>query len=126
MFKQVWTRVVCGTYCSLQGAVAGFERRFVKGETYPCLVPTDGNHPVEGIVYLDVVESDLARLDLFEGGYYERLTTRCKVMQGDFLDVAVYVFKPEYRELAAPRDWDPDWFEEFGLSIFLKRYTGFS
>ncbi len=126
MFEQVWNRVVRGTYRSFQGVVAGFERRFVERETYPCLIPTDGNHPVDGIVYLDVVKSDLARLDRFEGAYYERLTTRCKVMHGEFLDVAVYVFKPEYQELVAPKAWDPDWFEEFGLSIFLKRYTGFS
>ncbi len=98
MFPAVWTRVVAGCYRSTGACLAGFRRRRVRGEDYPCLERSagedgngddggDGGHcgdggntgdggdhgQVMGVLYLDVAPADIASLDAFEGADYCRI-----------------------------------------------------
>jgi len=55
----------------LPGRLSGYERRVVKGEQYPGLVPGAAGR-VDGLVYRDVPGFAWARLDSFEGDMYQR------------------------------------------------------
>jgi gamma-glutamylcyclotransferase (GGCT)/AIG2-like uncharacterized protein YtfP len=125
MFDAVWSRVVEGNYRSGNGIISGFVRKAVNQETYPAVYPAEGHHVVEGKVYYDVSDSDIARLDAFEGDYYRREKTFCDLGDGTGLEAWVYVFKNRYLHLVATEDWDPTRFANQGLQTFISGYSGF-
>ena len=67
MFERVWTVVVAGTYRKTNARLFGYQRRKIRGEAYPALVPGTADDWVDGVVYLDVGQRDAVRLDRFEG-----------------------------------------------------------
>ncbi|HWV63502.1 MAG TPA: gamma-glutamylcyclotransferase family protein, partial [Oxalicibacterium sp.] len=71
MFPAVWRRVVRGSHRSLPAVLDGYARHAVRGELYPGIVHRPGAS-VEGVLYLDVNEAELAVLDGFEGSEYRR------------------------------------------------------
>lgn len=71
MFPEVWSLVVVGTHRRVAARLDEHARFTIDGESYPGMVPAAGSR-VEGILHLDVDESDLERLDRFEGADYRR------------------------------------------------------
>ncbi|GGI55265.1 gamma-glutamylcyclotransferase family protein [Oxalicibacterium solurbis] len=71
MFPAVWRRVVRGSHRALPAVLEGYARHAVRGELYPGVVHRPGAS-VEGVLYLDVSEAELAVLDDFEGSEYRR------------------------------------------------------
>lgn len=125
MFRAVWSAVVDGTYRRCAGRIAGYHRRRISGEVYPALVPATPEEHVDGIVYLNVAPGDGRRLDRFEGAYYARTMTTCRLADGRRLSVFAYVIKPAFQHLVENRDWDPQWFQRHGLDAFTSTYGGF-
>ncbi|MCX8097861.1 MAG: gamma-glutamylcyclotransferase [Casimicrobiaceae bacterium] len=120
MFPVVWQRVVRGRYESVPGTVHGFRRLVVRGESYPGLVATRRSDTARGILYLEVSDEDLDRLDRFEGPPYVRLTTPVHLDDGRLRLAQTYLATPA---LALERkDWDPDRFAREGLERFLREY----
>jgi gamma-glutamylcyclotransferase (GGCT)/AIG2-like uncharacterized protein YtfP len=72
MFERVWTVVVAGTYRKTNARLLGYQRRKIRGEAYPALVPGAADDQVDGVVYLDVGQRDAVRLDRFEGAFYSK------------------------------------------------------
>ena len=124
MFPAVWQRVVSGDYQSSQAWLNGFERRAVRGTTYPCLIRSESSPPIQGILYYDVNKVDLDRLDQFEGEQYQRLLVSCDLPGGKRIDAFAYVW-PEENVSQVGDQWDLNWFQEHGLALFLQRYSGF-
>ncbi len=118
MFDQVWRRVVSGSYRRAEAALAGHHRRAVRGETYPGVIAAPGGS-VEGVVYFDVTESDLARLDDFEGDPYERRSVMLAVA-GEPIPAEVYLIRDP--ELLESDSWDVAGFERSGIFEFLANY----
>lgn len=125
MFEQVWSRLVRGSYIKRTARLHGFCRRKVKGDVYPVIFRSQGSDWVDGVVYLDVSVDDIARLDFFEGDFYERRNERVVVEGSDKLTAAVYVLADDFYHLADDASWDPDWFAREGLAIFQGHYRGF-
>jgi gamma-glutamylcyclotransferase (GGCT)/AIG2-like uncharacterized protein YtfP len=111
MFEPVWHSVCAGTYETTKGRIQGFNRYRVADQTYPALIP-ELNGSVDGLIYLNVSPEDLARLDLFEGAEYRRVSATSLG-----LNVEVYEFLPLQRVVKVP--WDVDNFAGHGLSKFL-------
>jgi len=124
MFPAVWQRVVSGDYQSSEALLSGFERRAVRGATYPCLVRSESSPPVQGVLYYDVSNVDLDRLDEFEGEQYQRLLVACDLPDGEKIEAFVYIWSAENISQVGG-DWDLNWFQEQGLALFLKHYPGF-
>jgi gamma-glutamylcyclotransferase (GGCT)/AIG2-like uncharacterized protein YtfP len=125
MFTPVWSRVVQGTYDRIEAQLRGFQRRGVQDETYPCLIPGSHEDIVDGIIYLHITTTDMARLDAFEGDLYERQTVTCVDTAQRSYDAEVYVLKARYRLVATHTAWDVRWFATAGLTQFLGTYHGF-
>ncbi len=119
MFAPVWQRVVIGTYRSRPACLDGYHRHALADDTYPGMVAHAGSR-VEGLVYLDVSDEDVARLDAFEGDEYVRRGVSLSLI-GDRSAAALaadtYVFTAVQRLSAA--DWDP---AAFALDDFLVSY----
>ena len=124
MFSEVWNKVVQGNYYSSTGMLQGYRRFCVKDECYPGLRKAEKDDWVSGIVYHDVDDHDLQRLDFFEGGYYERVPVSISV--GNFqIKSQVYIIRDQYLHLATEHDWDPDDFYKKSIGDFVATYTGF-
>jgi gamma-glutamylcyclotransferase (GGCT)/AIG2-like uncharacterized protein YtfP len=121
MFAEVWGRVVQGHYATQPGWIRGYQRRCVRGELFPCLIPGTDHNRVHGVIYMDVHLDDIARLDAFEGHLYERHTTVGTGADQHAYAVDLYVIKPRYHALVADEAWDAVWFATEGLRLFLCR-----
>jgi gamma-glutamylcyclotransferase (GGCT)/AIG2-like uncharacterized protein YtfP len=122
MFDRVWSEVVEGSYDRVESLLQGYERKSVRNEDYPVIVPSSPHSQVQGIVYYDVSTADLTRLDRFEGGYYFRKTVEVLTVDKIKLEAEVYILKEEYYSIISFREWDPDHFCATGIHIFLKHY----
>ena len=122
MFDPVWSRVVAGSYARCEAILPAYDRKAVREEVYPVIVPSSLQSQVQGVVYLDVSTSDLARLDQFEGEYYLRKTEQVVTTDKNILAAEVYVLKEEYFMIISPDEWDPVYFSTTGIHYFMHRY----
>lgn len=119
MFSPVWANVVGKVYSQQNARLYGYKRRKIKGEIYPAVIPgTDGDY-VDGIIYLDVDDNDIGRLDMFEGACYHKKLRECVLEDQSKAMAYVYVFKKAYQYLIEDKEWDPDWFAKAGLRLFF-------
>ncbi len=128
MFEPVWARVVTGRYRSVPAVLHGFRRQRVRGATYPSLMRCAGA-AVEGLLYLDVTDDDIAALDRFEGAGYRRIAvgvqTRVEGRAGDAaggrLAADTYLFVAE--EKMEPGEWDAERFGRELIGEFLREHA---
>jgi len=90
----------------------GFRRFRVKDEEYPG-IRENAEGMVQGLLYLDVPEAAVQRLDIFEGEMYERRQVMVQTKDGVEKNAMTYVFRPGYHDRLTEIPWD---FEEFLVS----------
>lgn len=78
---------ICGgllgrTPASIPATLHGYIRREVRGEPFPAIVPHDGAS-VRGLLYGDLSAAELALLDAYEGGEYERVKVETVTEAGE-------------------------------------------
>jgi len=96
----------------------GYARFTVKGESYPGIIP-QADAITGGIIYLNVDEQSLERLDAFEGELYQRTPIRVETEREEILNAETYVIKPEYRGFLSSKGWDTKEFIQKHLETFL-------
>jgi len=120
---------VCGENSTFEnGVLAGYRRYAVQGEDYPGMVPAaiaKERPEVVGIVYRDVSDEGLRRLDVFEGDYYQRRSVRVQLADGEFIAAEAYIFRLQFRDLLADWPWDFEHFLASGKARFSGAYLGF-
>jgi len=116
MFPQVWQRVVRGQYHSACAIVSGYARYAIAGETYPGMVEQAGA-AVQGVVYFDVDEQDVAALDAFESSDYRRECVPARIGRHEVRAVEAYIYLDRARISDAL--WEA---EKFQLQRFLDTY----
>lgn len=116
MFPEVWTRVVAGDYRAVVGSLEHHARFAIDGETYPGVVARSDVR-VDGVLYLDVSDDDVARLDAFEGDDYLRGRVEIACSDGTVRPAEVYVYRLVDRLLPSP--WEP---ESFAMQRFMETY----
>lgn len=116
MFPEVWEKVLQGSYERTRGTACGYARYSVSGMTYPGMIAQAGSS-VDGVVYFDISDDDLAILDAFEGENYQRRSVALQLADGRRIEAQTYLFlEPE--ELSN-QPWDP---EQFAMQRFLQSY----
>lgn len=116
MFPEVWQKLVRGNYRSSQATASGYARFAVHEARYPGMVLMEGAS-VDGVLYHDVDEEDLQRLDQFEGSEYRRDTIVATLEDGSTLQADTYIHIVTERLATTP--WAP---AEFDLAGFLRTY----
>ncbi|MDP9108487.1 MAG: gamma-glutamylcyclotransferase [Pseudomonadota bacterium] len=116
MFAEVWQKVVAGQYASAKATFYGYQRFALRGETYPGIVAR-ATGSVDGLVYLDVSDADIAALDAFEGVDYRRI--EAGVTSADGTPVAVQTYLMLQPQQLSDQPWLP---EQFALQRFLDTY----
>jgi gamma-glutamylcyclotransferase (GGCT)/AIG2-like uncharacterized protein YtfP len=124
MFAPVWQQIVKGQYLALPTVLAEHQRLAVLNEEYPAAIyqPT---HSIHGILYLGVNTEDVARLDQFEGEYYDRVSVQVTDAHGVAYPADVYRLNAQFQAILAPVDWNIEQFKQQGLQRFLQQYKGF-
>ncbi len=116
MFTEVWSLVVAGRYRAADARLDRHARCSVVDQTYPGMVLSP-DAQVAGVVYFDVDDADVARLDHFEGDDYRRDRVTVTLADGTTTAAETYVYLHVDRLLAAP--WEP---HAFALQRFIDTY----
>jgi gamma-glutamylcyclotransferase (GGCT)/AIG2-like uncharacterized protein YtfP len=103
----------------IDAVIKNYARYSVKGESYPGIIPIT-NAVTDGVVYLDVDELSLKRLDEFEGDLYHRTAIPAETRKGEIYDAETYVIKPEYQACLTSKEWHLNEFFQNHLESFLK------
>lgn len=120
MFPVVWQRVVQHDYRCAIGTIHGFRRVCVRDKEHPALVIAKGGAPIEGRVYFDVVDEDIARLDLFETHRYTRVGVAVTV---DAKPIVADAYLALAQDELTDFDWSVAKFEREGLPRFMVNYV---
>jgi len=118
MFDEVWRAVIGSTGPSVGGQLTGYEAWKLAGQTFPGLTPAPGRQ-VNGRIWQGVTETELARLDVFESGIYDRQMLAVPTEDGTTLPCWVYVVRPDSRTLLLNEPWDREEFARLHLRDFL-------
>ena len=103
----------------------GYARFTVKGESYPGIIPaTDA--VTQGIIYLDVDELPLERLDAFEGDLYQRIPIQAETKEKEIFNAETYAIKSKFRRCLSLKEWNVKEFTQKHLEAFLETYSGFT
>ena len=124
MIPEVMAAVTTRKFRSIIAILKGYARFTVKGESYPGIIPvTDA--ATEGIIYFDVDELSLRRLDAFEGDLYQRIQIQVETKGIEILKADTYVIKPKFRSHLSSLEWNMKEFAQKHLKTFLETYSGF-
>ncbi len=124
MIPSVMEAVTGGRFASRNALLNGYARFRLRGATYPGLIPRQGA-TTEGVLYLNVDPPSVARLDAFEGAFYDRVRVEAETPDGDRLLAEVYVVTPSHRHRLSSEAWRLDDFRREHLEAFLASYPGF-
>jgi gamma-glutamylcyclotransferase (GGCT)/AIG2-like uncharacterized protein YtfP len=127
MFPEVWRAVVGREFATVEGTAGGFAAYRVRAAVFPGIVVARMSDKVRGVVYLDVDDSSLARLDIFEDDFYERQPLEIVCEDGHVRQANAYVVPAHRRTLLTDEPWDRDQFvDSGGLDHFVGGFAGFS
>ena len=124
MFPEVWQRVTGQTASGQAAVLAGHAARRIRAQSYPALVQEAGAQTC-GVLYAGVSGEAVARLDAFEGGFYERVEVGVALGDGTVSRAWVYRAGREDHPDILPELWDEAGFAAGGLSTFLQEDPGF-
>ena len=124
MCEDIMTSVAGSAHSIGLATLEHFRRLEIVNEHYPGMVRSP-RHVVEGMVYGNISDAALHKLDLFEGDMYERIQVNVRLRDGTIINVFTYIISPEYRHCLKPVDWDFDEFLASGKQAFQSRYAGY-
>lgn len=105
---------------SRPAVLEGFERRGVRGEVYPAVVPAPGGR-VSGRVLDRFSASRLPFLDAFEGPEYRRSAHPVRLADGRRVIAWCWSWAPDRRRPLEAGPWDMDAFLADALTDYLRR-----
>ena len=124
MYSEVWDKIVSESYLNCAATIKGYERFAIQNEVYPAVIKSKGSE-VEGLIWKDVNDEDLARLNEFEGEYYVLQSEKAIDDQGSLIPVCFYLLKSQYHSILKNENWDIQRFESKNLPLFISSYAGF-
>ena len=117
-------RVTGAALSARPARLAGFERRRLRGETYPSLVPASGG-AVDGLLLEGIDARALAALDAYEGPRYQRIAVRVQPADGGApVEAWAWLLAAEHRAAVGEEPWDLERFTREHLTSFLASYEG--
>ena len=124
LIPSVMYAVTAREFRSIKAILRGYARFTVKGESYPGIIPAS-DAVTEGVVYFDVDESSLERLDVFEGDLYQRTPILAEIKGEEMISAEAYVIKSRFSGYLSSKEWNAKEFAQKHLKAFLETYSGF-
>ncbi|MBF8269499.1 MAG: uncharacterized protein HW386_1208 [Gammaproteobacteria bacterium] len=120
MVPEVMAAVTGKTFRHEPATLSGYVRYRIKSQVFPAII-TSGQDAVDGILYYDLNEHRLQRLDEFESEVYERREVHVHLADGDTVTADVYIVAPRHQHLLSSEPWDLGQFKEQYLQSYLSR-----
>jgi gamma-glutamylcyclotransferase (GGCT)/AIG2-like uncharacterized protein YtfP len=121
MFPEVWRFVVGREFAGEGAEIKGFAVFRVRNGVYPVMITESADAAVRGIVYQDLDDATVAKLDAYESELYDRVTVTASVDSGGLLACEAYVLPHARAELATREPWDAAKFQRDELPPYLNR-----
>ena len=103
---------------SVPARLDGWERVCVRGAVYPG-ARAAASASIDGVLWLDLGDDALTRLDRFEGEMYQRRAVRVATADGA-RSAQAYVVPPAYAHLLDDAPWDVERFRREHLARYLE------
>ena len=117
MFAPVIRSVIGRVPEGCPGAITGYRRLEVLGQSFPGLIRADGAGKVEGILYSKISELEWQRLTAFEDDFYELEEVSVLCAQGETLALA-YVVPLSRKSILSEKPWKAEFFRQKHLPRF--------
>jgi gamma-glutamylcyclotransferase (GGCT)/AIG2-like uncharacterized protein YtfP len=125
MFPEVWQAVVGKSFAAVNGKARGYAVYRVKDAVFPGII-AERDKTVSGVVYLDVDDESVARLDRFEDDFYGRQAVWIDCDDGEKRTAEAYIVPPFNQGVLTSELWDRETFRTSGgLEQFISRFAGF-
>lgn len=121
MYPEVFERVALTHARRETARLEGWKRHAIRGATYPAAVPSEPD-VIQGVVWLDIGDEPMRRLDRFEGDEYRRETVL--VHLPDNVSVIAEIYRWLDPGLLLPHDWSELEFERLHLADFYQIHGG--
>ena len=115
---EVMQRVAGKSFRAREGVLRGYARFRVKDGPEAAVIPFP-DMQTDGVVYYDVDEESLRRLDSFEGPLFHRVEANVEAENGEWVEADIYVLRLRQRERLTAKPWDELQFREKDLERFL-------
>jgi gamma-glutamylcyclotransferase (GGCT)/AIG2-like uncharacterized protein YtfP len=127
MFPEIWSVVVGREFKTVAGIAAGYSIFRVRDAVFPGIVAAGTECTIKGLVYLDVDNASIARLDRFEDDFYDRLDVMVDCGDGEQRKAGAYVVPAKNGHVITSEPWTAEEFvSSGGLADFIARFQGFS
>lgn len=120
LFPEVMAAVAGRSFAAVPARLAGFVRVGVRGAVYPGAREEAGGS-IGGVLYLEVDDDALSRLDRFEGELYERRVVSVRRDDGAACAAQVYVVPAVRHGRLSGAPWDVERFRREHLDAYLAR-----
>jgi gamma-glutamylcyclotransferase (GGCT)/AIG2-like uncharacterized protein YtfP len=125
VFPEIWRRVTGDTEArhSERATLEGFALLRVRDAPFPGIVPEKSAPAISGVLYFDLDEEVLTRLDAYEDSFYERVTVRVLgEHSGAPILCQTYIVPTYLREhILTDEPWTIEDFEARHLEDFSRR-----
>lgn len=118
MFADVFEAVAGVSMKSELCMLPGYERLKLAGQVYPG-IREKKRSLVQGFIYKGLSQSQLHRLDQYEGDEYLRELVLVRNEHHRYYSAWVYVLAPKYHKMLSNEIWDPSEFERHYLNEYL-------
>lgn len=126
MFPDVWRAVAGREFASVPAHANGFAIYRVRNAVFPGIIAATPQDAVPGVVYLDVDEATIERLDRFEDDFYRRQAVDVRCSDGRVLQADAYVVPAGQRDVLTDEPWLAAEFVARGdLERFVAGFAGF-
>ena len=119
LYQSVMDLVVEQKFNAMSARLPDYTRCCLRRRVYPGIVPHKNSH-VDGLIYFDMSEQAIQRLDFFEGVEYDRIDVQPFLSNGESIQSCAYVVSPIYQNVLEVYKWNEDSFEQNHLDIYLK------
>jgi gamma-glutamylcyclotransferase (GGCT)/AIG2-like uncharacterized protein YtfP len=117
-------QAVCGmTFEHVSASIDGFARFGIKNKVFPGII-RDKDSMVDGVLYLNVDDQALKRLDFFEDKEYERIKVNAELDGGKKVEAFAYLIAPAYESILTREPWNLKRFKEVEFDSYLKHARG--
>ena len=118
MFRDLVKALTGHSYSAKFGQLHGYAQFLLKDEGQAAMIPFP-DRVVDGVVYLDVDEASLAKLDAYQGKRFTREEVSIEGEGGEWLEAEAYCLKLTRKSLLTGAEWDEDYFRETHLKKAL-------
>ena len=121
MDSAIWEELVTGSYKTEQFSLSGYKRCALKEREYPGLIVKEGAS-TNGLIYFNVSNFDLVKLDVFEGQEYKRIEVET-IYNNQAITLQTYLFVGEV-EMILDDNWNFNHFLKKGTQDFRSKFPG--